>query len=213
MLFDDFIKKYTGVGVDTDGYYGGQCMDLMHRYCVDVLGLADLRILAFANAKGVYLNFNNVFGHDLFEKIDNTPTGVPLKGDIVFYGNGPDGHVDMFIQGDVNSYRSFSQNLPTGSKSNVINHPNYNGVLGWLRYKKPVPEPMATITQKELNSIIEARNKNWDLIQSALQTNNALVKKIEELQKEIAYYPLERSVLNEIIKHVDEIQNQIKRLG
>jgi len=136
--FDDFIKKYAGVGIDVDNYPAGnlfQCMDLMHRFCQETLGLEDLRILAAPNAKTVYLNFSNVFGHELFEKIDNTPTGVPLKGDIVFYNWGADGHVDVFIQGDVNSFRSFSQNFPTGSKSIVVNHPNYVGVLGWLRLK------------------------------------------------------------------------------
>lgn len=164
ITFDQFVAKYTGVGIDTDGYYGYQCMDLMHKYCQEVLGLQDLRILAASNAKSVYLNFNNVFGHELFEKIDNTPTGVPLKGDIVFYGNYPDGHVDVFIQGDVNSYRSFSQNLPTGSLSNTINHPNYANVLGWLRYKiPPVVSPVVTddtlIPQIENKSVRDIKNE------------------------------------------------------
>ena len=208
MIFDDFINKYRGVGVDTDGFPAGnlfQCMDLMHKFCQEVLGITDLRVLAASNAKSVYLNFNNVFGHELFEKIDNTPTGVPLKGDIVFYDFPPDGHVDIFIQGDVNSFRSFSQNFRTGSKSIVVNHPHYAGVLGWLRYKKPVSEPMATITQKDLDDLRTRADNSHNLLQSSLQTNNALVKKIEELQKATISY-LEKEVLT-------EIQNQIKRLG
>ena len=149
---DQFIKKWTNTGIDTDGFYGYQCMDLMHKYCQEVLGLSDLRILAASDAKSVYLNFNNVFGHELFDIIPNTPTGVPLKGDIVFYGNAPSGHVDIFIQGDVDSYRSFSQNLPTGSKPAVVNHPSYANVLGWLRLKeKPsgvLPPNYADIIRK-----------------------------------------------------------------
>jgi hypothetical protein len=161
--FDQFVKDNTNVGIDTDGAFGFQCMDLMHAYCRDVLGLSDLAILAQPNAKSVYNNFLNVKGHELFDKIANTPTGIPLKGDIILYDWGNDGHVDIFIQGDINSFRSFSQNFPTGSKSIVVNHPNYNGVLGWLRLKPQAPTvPMATITQAELDKIILARDTNWN---------------------------------------------------
>ena len=139
ITIDQFITKWTGIGIDTDGAFGYQCMDLMHQYCVEVLGLSDLRILAQPNAKSVWTNFSNVFGHELFDKIANTPMGVPLKGDIMLYDWGTDGHVDVFVQGDVNSFRSFSQNFPTGSKSNVVNHPNYGGVYGWLRLKAVNP--------------------------------------------------------------------------
>lgn len=172
MTLDEFIVKYTNQTVDTDGVFGGQCMDLMHKYCQDVLGLSDLSILAQPNAKSVWTNYPNVKGHELFTQIPNTPTGVPIKGDIMLYDFNPDGHVDMFVQGDVNSFRSFSQNFPTGSKSILVNHPNYNGVYGWLRLKPVVPsEPMATITQKELNTIIKARDdnyKNWQTAQGKI---------------------------------------------
>ena len=203
---DNFIKKYTGVGIDTDGAFGNQCMDLMHKYCQEVLGLADLRILAQPNAKSVYLNFNNVFGHELFEKIDNTPTGVPLKGDIVFYNWGTDGHVDIFVQGDANSFRSFSQNFPTGSKSAVVNHPNYNGVLGWLRYKKP--EPMATITQKELDAIRSDRDRNRSLHQDSLKKIEVLLAKVDLLSKRPESCPPQRSYEPEV-KQIIEILNKI----
>ena len=33
----DYIKRVGGV--DTDGYYGKQCMDLYNSYCNNVLGL------------------------------------------------------------------------------------------------------------------------------------------------------------------------------
>lgn len=148
---DQFIKDNTGKGIDTDGAFGYQCMDLMHEYCRTVLSLSDLSILAQPNAKSVWTNFNNVKGHELFEQIPNTPTGVPFKGDIVLYSFPPDGHVDIFVQGDVNSFRSFSQNFPTGSKSIVVNHPNYNGVYGWLRLKPQ--EPMVTIKQSEYDHL------------------------------------------------------------
>ena len=199
---DTFIKKWTGVGIDTDGYFKNQCMDLLHRFCQDVLGLSDLSILASPNAKSVYNNFNNIKGHELFDKIPNTPTGVPAKGDIMLYDWGINGHVDLFIQGDVNSFRSFSQNWPTGSKCNVVNHPNYSGVLGWLRLKPT--EPMATITQKELNAIIETRNSNWDNLQTTKKENETLIK---EFNKNICILGRYREDFQTIVDIIEKLRN------
>ena len=38
MTLDQFIVQWSGKGVDVDGYYGFMCMDLAHRYCLDVVG-------------------------------------------------------------------------------------------------------------------------------------------------------------------------------
>jgi hypothetical protein len=178
---DTFIKNKTGVGIDTDGYFGFQCMDLMHEYCRTVLGLNDLRVLAASNAKSVYLNFNTVFGHELFERIPNTPTNVPQKGDIMFYDWGTDGHVDVFIQGDVNNYRAFSQNFPTGSKPVVVNHPTYNGVLGWLRFKGTSPALSTNGGLPANYSDIVAGSSNWDEVKKLGFTSlDALKQKLNQ---------------------------------
>lgn len=136
MNFDNFITKWNGKGIDFDGAYGDQCMDLMHEYVVEVLGLADPAILAAGAAKDVYLNFGTVKGNQYFTKIDNTPTGVPQKGDIMFWGTGigPYGHVSIFESGDTSSFKSFDQNWNSHSYCETVTH-NYTGVLGWLRFK------------------------------------------------------------------------------
>jgi len=140
MTVDQFITKWNGRGIDFDGYYGDQCMDLMHQYHVDVLGIADGRTLAAGYAKDVYVNFANVFNRDKFERIANTPTGVPQKGDIMFWDanvknvTGIAGHVAIFVDGNANKFRSFDQNYPTGAKCKIVEH-SYSGVLGWLRPK------------------------------------------------------------------------------
>lgn len=143
MTFDEFISKYTGKPVDFDGYYGVQCMDLMHQYHYDVLGLKDARTLAAPLARNVYENFNSMVGKEYFEKIANTPTGVPQKGDIMFWNNsvGDAGHVAIFISGDENNFKSFDANWPVGTNPHVQSH-TYAGVYGWLRYKAPAaPQP------------------------------------------------------------------------
>ena len=134
MTFDEFIKKYDGKEVDTDGYYGGQCMDLMHQYIVDVLNLP-LSLFAAPTAYQAYQNANDPH----FDKIANSPTGVPEKGDIVFWntGIGSAGHVAIFISGDANNFTSFDQNFPTGSFCHKQTH-TYKSVAGWLHPKQVV---------------------------------------------------------------------------
>ena len=134
MKLQQFIEKFNGKYIDFDGAYGAQCMDLMHYYCVQVLGLTDGRILAAPGARDVFNNFDNIKGKEFFERIPNTPQGVPKEGDIMFWGYNPYGHVAVFIEGDANSFRSFDQNSPVGSPCHVQNH-TYTNVLGWLRFK------------------------------------------------------------------------------
>ena len=135
MTYSEFVKKYNGLGIDFDGYYGFQCMDLAHQYAVEVIGKD---IPSAPGAKDVWSK--TVTG---YEKIPNTPTGVPQQGDIVIWGSdaGPYGHIAVFDHGDVNGFVSFDQNWPVNSLSHLQNH-SYKGVLGWLRPKvAPVPAP------------------------------------------------------------------------
>jgi len=168
MRLDDFINKWDGRGIDYDNYYGDQCMDLMHQYISEVLGLPDGRILQAPAAKDVYLNFDNIFGREYFEKVPNTPEGVPQPGDIVLWGTGlgPYGHVAIFIDGNASTFNSFDQNFPIGSKCHIQSH-TYKGVLGWLHPKKQSD-------QAELDKVRVERDKNWNLYQEALTLQNNL---------------------------------------
>lgn len=151
MTFDEFIKKYDQKGIDFDGAYGDQCMDLMHQYIYEVLGLTDRRVLAAPAAKDVYLNFESLVGHESFLKIPNTAGSIPQKGDIVLWGEGigPYGHVAVYVDGDASKFVSFDQNYPTGSLCHKQNH-NYHAVLGWLRSKNQTAESEDDITKKEV---------------------------------------------------------------
>ncbi len=137
LSLTDFITKWDGKGIDFDGYYGDQCVDLMNQYCVEVLGIANpMSVLAGGTAYEIYQNYNG----SQFTKIANTPTGVPSAGDILFFEpniagvTGPAGHVSVFITGDVNNLTSFDQNYPTGSLCHKQAH-SYAAVAGWLHLK------------------------------------------------------------------------------
>ena len=85
MSLNEFISKWTGRHVDTDGVYPDQCMDLMHQYCIDVLGFTDPTVLAQPVAYMVFTNFTDT---NHFVKIANTLDGIPSSGDIMVFDDG-----------------------------------------------------------------------------------------------------------------------------
>jgi hypothetical protein len=135
---DEFIAKWTNRPVDFDGIYPNQCMDLVHQYVYDVLGIKDKTVLAKPWAARVFTEFN---WPQYFERIYNTPTGVPQKGDIAIYkeainydpsvGHGY-GHICVVVDANVNNFRSFDANWPLNSLPHIQYH-NYNYIWGWLR--------------------------------------------------------------------------------
>lgn len=131
MTYTEFKNKFNGQGVDFDGAYGVQCMDLYQRYNKDVVGApsvpADPAYKVWAE---------NKYPLDFYTKIENTPTGVPLQGDVVVWKpglNGGYGHIAIFDNGNVNIFTSFDQNFQI--KNAHLQSHNYNYVYGWLRPK------------------------------------------------------------------------------
>ena len=77
---------------------------------------------------------------DKYKRIENTPEGVPEKGDIVIWDRIPNnkysyGHIAIFNKGNVHEFTAFAQNRPQGSPSHFQYEQNYHLVLGWLRPK------------------------------------------------------------------------------
>ena len=154
MTYQEFKNKYNGRPLDFDGFYGYQCMDLAQFYNKEVVNGARL----MGNAKDVW----DTYPQDKYTKIANTPTGVPLKGDIVIWKGMPGnqyGHIAVFDNGNVNSFVSFDQNWPVGSYCHLQNH-NYNYVLGWLHPKQVPVEKQISSTQ--LLGIINGAGSDGD---------------------------------------------------
>jgi len=133
---DAFVATWSGRPVDVDKSYGYQCVDLMHQFARDVLGVDG--DIARGNAYSIFANTNS----SRLRKVVNTPTAVPTKGDIIFWkpapANGNAGHVAIFVSGDANRFTSFDQNYCSNSGSGVgdcaprlVAH-TYDGVAGWL---------------------------------------------------------------------------------
>lgn len=148
MTFDEYFSSRVGKGIDYDGNYGVQCFDLANDFSVKVVGGKQFIGMG---AYEIYTNFYNQPGHDLYERIANTPDFVPKKGDIIVWSQSLSkwGHVAICNgKGDTTWFESYDQNW-TGRNDPVtlIKH-NYNYVLGVLRAKdqtkingKPVTKP------------------------------------------------------------------------
>lgn len=158
MTYQEFVDKYKDKGIDFDGYYGYQCMDLAHQYAVEVVGHDFAPAPA---AKDVW--DQNINGYD---KISNTPDGVPTKGDIIVWGTaiGPFGHIAVFDHGDANTFTSFDQNWPINSVCHFQNH-NYTGVLGWFHPQSSTPPPDLQTQLDEANKLKDLYYNNWQTAQ------------------------------------------------
>jgi hypothetical protein len=167
MTLEEFIKKYTGKYIDWDGVYGAQCVDLYRFYCKEVLEVPQSPPIP--GAADIWNNYLTAY----FDKITNTPEGVPTKGDVMIWSKntgGGYGHVAIFYDGTVSKFRSFDQNWPTGSPCQLVSH-YYKNVLGWLRPKGGV---METFLGKSKEYWLQVEKDREDLL-----------KKVGELEKEI----------------------------
>jgi len=138
MTFDEFIKKWEGSGIDFDGHYGDQCVDLYREYVKDVLGLPQSPPVR--GAEDIW----DSYLPDHYERILNTIEAIPQKGDIMIFNFGEYGHVSIFISGGQLQFTSFDQNYPLGSFCAKRNH-DYYSIIGWLRPKNGIVDGSPSI--------------------------------------------------------------------
>lgn len=164
LTFDEFIVKWTGKVCDYDNKYGTQCMDLADYYAQEVLGLTRSGIISILFASNPIALYTKNDTSKYFQKINNTLFNTPKKGDIFIFGSkvGVDGHICIFIEGNILNFKSFDANWPVGTLPCIQTH-TYAGALGWLRFNSQI-EPCAIYiqqvkkAQEKLNRIQEVLN-------------------------------------------------------
>lgn len=131
MRFEEFIKDVQSKdGVDVDGYYGKQCMDLYNYYCKNVLGVTGTGAPC---AKDIINKANNTMH---FEVIKNYPEFVPQKGDVAVWTGGTYGHVAVCLgEGDVNSFKCIEQNWKPQALTIENHNYTYMAPIYFLRPK------------------------------------------------------------------------------
>ena len=131
MKFDEFIEYVKkNNGVDTDGYYGKQCMDLWNFYAVNVLSLT--KGLTGADIAKNILKNKYVMKNML--RINNTPHFVPQKGDVAVWCGGEYGHIAICLGvGDKIYFKSLDQNWITQKLTEEKHNYTYLAPLVFLR--------------------------------------------------------------------------------
>lgn len=135
MTFNEFVKLFNGKATDFDKGEGVQCVDLAKMYIYYVLGINPQ---AIGNAEAYWRRYNELsYLHNNFNKIPNTPSFVPQKGDIAVWGNrGKNGHIAICTgEGNTKYFYSYDQNWGGSKKMKLIKHDYKGGFSGVLRPK------------------------------------------------------------------------------
>lgn len=127
MTLLDWMASVWGLRVNAPGGLGGECVDLVNLYLLQVWGQPPVR----ANA----VDWQGMKLPD-FVWTANLPDNAPPFGAIVVWGpnaaagTGVEGHVAVALRSNRNHLFTLGQNWPTGSPV-VVTHQMYAGVLGW----------------------------------------------------------------------------------
>ena len=134
MTAKQFLDANVGKYYDYDGVYGMQCVDIIKKYFVDVIGIGAIR----NNAIDYWTNYPSAH----FTRIANTPSFLPKRGDIMIWGKGVGvyGHIAIIHDANLSTFTSLDANWPysNGTTPAKFIHHNYGSVLGVLRPKKDV---------------------------------------------------------------------------
>ena len=149
ISMDKWVKANLGKGIDYDGAYGVQCVDLAKHFIKNVLGVEPQSIgnaIEYYNKRksSKYLTTN-------FNWISNTPDFVPQKGDLcVFTSKSGHGHISVATgEGTTSYFYSYDQNYPSAKHEPMtkIKH-TYASFLGVLRPKNQKNIKTAASAQK-----------------------------------------------------------------
>lgn len=216
MTPQDFFNKYNGKGIDYDGAYGDQCMDLMNQFTVEVWGDTSGQL----RAPTAYQSWLKTSPD--YEKIYYQPGKVPQEGDTIYWSDTymkGTGHVAIATNKRNQSVlTSFDQNWPVGSKCHYQEH-TYNGVVGWKRRKgqqnnQPIIKKRMKIT-KTLRMVFIRDNKEdnpeyWIIKQNTEHPKETRHKVMENKMECVpffasieAYSQMTRTELNGLTKGND----------
>jgi hypothetical protein len=139
ISLDDFIQQWSGKKCDFDGAYQGQCTDLFRQYNQDVLGINQPKgVVGAADFWTNYETDPNLLNN--FEKIPNTDTFKPIKGDVMVWNKkagGGYGHIAIVSdnKATLSKFFSFDQNWRALNVCEITEH-TYTNCYGVLRPKK-----------------------------------------------------------------------------
>lgn len=210
MTLTEFVNKYSGKKVDFDGFYGGQCTDLYRQYVQEVLNFPQSP--GVQGAKDIWDSYLT----DYYDRIPNTPEGVPQAGDIMIWGSkyGPYGHVAIILSANTSSFTCFSQNDPVGSLCVVKKYTAWSTLLGWLR-----PKQKSSIYRGyDLNNSDSMKicvDKMVEIMEGkyiSIDEHNKIINELDSKSTESAQsYAKEKQILEEKIRTLEGIIEQLQK--
>lgn len=188
MTLNEFRSRWLGKKADWDGAYGGQCVDLFRFYVHEVLNQPQPK--GVTGAADFWTNYpTDPNLNKYFDRIANTPNGIPQAGDVMVWNKnagGGYGHISIYLKGDVNSFVSLDQNWPTLNKVTETNH-NYNNVLGWLRPKKGhMPDEGSIVVPKKQFEELVTKATGFDEYAKQFQSPAQAKQLIDQLKADVA---------------------------
>lgn len=161
-----WAKSQKGKGIDYDGYYGYQCMDLAAAY---IMYVTDNKYRTWGNAIDA---IRNNFG-SYAKIIKNTPSFEPKAGDVVVWTTGnfsTYGHIAIVLNGnpggDLQTLTVIEQNWNGGGASKTefatVRTHDYTGITHFIRpnFKKEVVKETAT---KATTKPVKTSQKKTDI--------------------------------------------------
>lgn len=174
MKFNEFINHVISMdGIDNDGYYGKQCMDLYNYYCRMVLGTQKGET-GCARAKDIVTTEDNT---RFFTVYKNTPDFIPEKGDVFVITGGKWGHVGIVTErGTLHEFRTIEQNRRGDQKlTREVRGYKVEGELYFLRPKNQ--ENIKEVEQANNEGGYEMRTyRNGSTIETVYQDSDCTTK-------------------------------------
>lgn len=137
---DAFVNKYHGQKVtDPGGTYYGECVSLVKRYNIEVVGGPNF-VVSGGRAKSMWTDYRSDSGWGVnYTKV--SASNAPKRGDIAVIGSGDFGHVGIVLGTSGSNLLLFDQQNAAAGLPSLA--PNKNGrvlskagLLGYLRPKK-----------------------------------------------------------------------------
>ena len=209
MKFNEFVNKMiVQGGIDKDGRYGKQCVDLYNYYMVNVVGLEDGKTGADC-AKNI---LNNAYVMANVERINNYLEFTPQKGDIAVWTGSQYGHVAIClgVNDGIETFKSLDQNWISQKLTEEWHNYTYMSPIVFLR-------------PKNQSNIIENTSFNVRVTADVLNVRtgpgtNYPIKKYDELTQNAKEQVMSKAgyAANGLVKGVEctvsEVQNNFGKI-
>ena len=163
-----------GIGVDQDGAYGTQCVDLPNYLSVLYFGKAlwgnAIDLLNSAASLGYKVEYNEA------GNVDSRPlAGAVFVMDTTYIAGHPYGHTGVVTQdSDGYTMKTIEQNIDGNADSLYVGGParynerNFDGIVGWFYF--PVDDTVTIVENSDLISLPEVRTYTVGVEQLNIRT-------------------------------------------